>query len=112
MTDTLGHLEKEIVRELKPLLSDEMAETIARSIISKAREKWGGDRHYVSKDSTRELRERNRSIISEWKEQRRNGREDRAKIAKHHNVHSTTVGRVICKYINRKKPKPDDDWQF
>lgn len=85
---------------------EEESSCIAEVIIQRLQKKHGGEKYYLSSACKKK---RNDSIIDDW----RAGIEKTA-IASKHNIHISTVNRIISKHLGRNAPAHvgfgDSDW--
>lgn len=111
----MGTLKKDVLGEVEHRLIAAFAgrddvQSVVTATIELVREDYGNRTQYVQRDSNRKRRQR---IIQAWLKQREQGVEDRAKLAREFNVHLTTIGRVITRYLNDQSARymVDNEWR-
>ena len=110
--DLLHEVEREMLKELKLVLNEPQAHALVDRVLFQIRQKWGGTQPYI-RDS-RQMR--NRRIIREWTNQRKEGYSNLGVIAKAHHVSVQTVNRIISAHLKElRHPKQgfgNDTWNL
>lgn len=112
MSDTgvCSTIRQTLQRELRLAgVDDQQARKIIHSVERSLLVEHGGDRAYLPAESAMSKKERNDSIVADWK----NGERDRSKLARKYKVNKSTVTRIINQHLARHQTRKQiDEWGF
>lgn len=96
-------------RELRDAgIDDLQAKKIIHNVERSLLRSHGGDRAYLPSESAMTKKQRNESIIGEWK----NGERNRLRLAKKYYLDKSTVTRIINQHLARQQKKSLDNWSL